>query len=205
LPIFAKMIKLKQRVQEMVKLSSSLLIAPALIVAVGSYYYSYDLMNLLYNKNINDSASVFGILMCCFVAVSTTYIFGTLLTANGNLKQLNTMAFCGMIINFILNLVLIPKYQALGAAISSLVTQLFTAIMQIIIAVRVFDMKRDNSFVIKLIVFFIGILIIAFLSKLISNWWLLNFVLMTILAFVWAFITKLISIKSIYSIVKSDE
>ncbi len=205
LPIFARMIKLKQRVEDMVKLSASLLLAPALIVAIGSYFYSNDLMNLMYVKNIENSAVVFGILMSCFVAVSTTYIFGTLLTANGNLKQLNFMALIGMIINLSLNLILIPKYHAIGAAISSLITQFVTAFFQVFIAVKVFKMKTDYSFVIKFLVFTVGVFLIAVSSKFISNSWLINFVLMTIMAFSWAFVTRLISIKSIYTIIKSDE
>jgi hypothetical protein len=38
--------------------------------------------------------------MTGFVGISTTYIFGTLLTANGSLKQLNIMALAGMIIKY---------------------------------------------------------------------------------------------------------
>ena len=205
LPIFARMIKLKQRVEDMVKLSASLLLAPALIVAIGSYFYSGDLMNLMYVKNIENSAVVFGILMSCFVAVSTTYIFGTLLTANGNLKYLNFMALIGMVINLTLNIILIPKYQATGAAISSLITQVLTALFQVFIAVKVFKMKTDYAFVIKFAVFTLGVFLIAVFSKYISSSWMINFVLMTIAAFIWAFVTRLISIKSIYMIVKSDE
>ena len=205
LPIFARMIKLKQRVEDMVKLSASLLLAPALIVAIGSYFYSGDLMNLMYVKNIENSAVVFGILMSCFVAVSTTYIFGTLLTANGNLKHLNFMALIGMLINLTLNLILIPKYQATGAAISSLITQVLTASFQVFIAVKVFKMKTDYAFVIKFAVFTLGVFFIAVFSKYVSNSWMINFALMTITAFIWAFVTRLISIKSIYMIIKSDE
>ena len=86
LPIFAKMIKLKQNVEEMVRLSFSLLVVPAIVVAVCCFFFSYEIMDLLnYGNHVQESSDVFKILMCCFVPVSMSYIFRTLLTANGSL------------------------------------------------------------------------------------------------------------------------
>ena len=44
--------------------------------------------------------------------------FGTLLTANGSLRNLNLTAFGGMILNISLNLYLIPQFKASGAALA---------------------------------------------------------------------------------------
>ena len=44
-PIFSKMIKRKESVEEMVKLSFTLIITVSIIVAVGSYFYSHELMD----------------------------------------------------------------------------------------------------------------------------------------------------------------
>src|SRR5262249_21746468 len=124
LPMFSRMIKLRERVDELVGLAFSLLVIPALIVSICCSFYAKDIMIFLYHKeDIEASAAVFKILMNCFVAISSTYIFGTLLTANGNLKQLNLMASTGMVINFAINLFLIPRMESIGAATSSLVTQ----------------------------------------------------------------------------------
>jgi len=144
LPIFSRMIKLRHSVEGMVRLSFSLLVIPAIAIAICCSFFSYELMNLLYKgNNINESSHVFRILMCCFVPISSTYIFGTLLTANGNLKQLNIMASMGMAINIILNVILIPKYQAAGAAISSISTQLLMALTQIIMTQRIFRFRKN--------------------------------------------------------------
>jgi O-antigen/teichoic acid export membrane protein len=108
LPIFARMIKLRQNVEEIVRLSFSLLVIPAFVVVICCNFFSYELMNLLYSgDHIQESSDVFKILMCCFVPISSTYIFGTLLTANGNLRQLNFMASFGMAVNIIMNFILI--------------------------------------------------------------------------------------------------
>jgi O-antigen/teichoic acid export membrane protein len=59
-------------------------------------------------------------------------IYGTLLTANGQLKVLNWISVIGILINLSVNIVLIPKYGAAGAAIAVLFTQSITALAQLI-------------------------------------------------------------------------
>jgi O-antigen/teichoic acid export membrane protein len=68
--------------------------------------------------------------------MSFTYIFGTLLTANGNMKLLNITAIAGIVVNVCLNLILIPQMEAQGAAIASLSTQSVVSSIQIIIVFR---------------------------------------------------------------------
>ena len=48
------------------------------------------------------------------------------------------MAACGMVLNIGLNIILIPKYNVLGAAVASMITQLATGISQLIIAKNLF-------------------------------------------------------------------
>jgi O-antigen/teichoic acid export membrane protein len=59
-------------------------------------------------------------------------IYGTLLTASGQLKVLNWISVIGILINLSVNVVLIPKYGAAGAAIAVLFTQSITALAQLI-------------------------------------------------------------------------
>lgn len=206
LPIFAKMIKLKENVEEIVQLSVSLLVVPALIIAICSYFFSYEMMELLYSgDHITESAQVFSILMCCFVPISSTYIFGTLLTANGNLRQLNIMASTGMVFNIGLNFILIPRYHATGAAISSISTQIFTALAQVFMAQKAFQFRKNYRLIILLIVFvFFSITMTSFIHSL-NLFWMTKFVLATGVCFAFTFITQLINPKNLYRIVKYGE
>ena len=138
LPMFSHMIKHREPLEDLVELATSFIAIPAIIVITFSVFFSRELMGLLYHANVNESAQVFGIIMSCFLAISSVYIFGTLLTANGNLKQLNYVACAGMVLNMALNFYLIPKYKALGAALASLLTQYILAAAQIWLAHRVF-------------------------------------------------------------------
>ena len=140
--------------------------------------------------------------MCCFVAISLTYIFGTLLTANGNLLQLNIMAASGMIFNLSLNLFLIPSFQAQGAAISSLITQFGTALLQIYLVQRLFKFKINTRLILQLVIFIPGVILFAFISKWIIPNWILGLLLMGGASVGLAFMTGLLHIKSIFRILK---
>lgn len=141
LPMFSHMIKHKKPIEELTELSFSFIAVPAIIVMACGVFYSEELMGLLYHAHIKESAKVFRLIINSFLAISSVYIFGTLLTANGNLKQLNIVALSGMLLNILMNLILIPRYQATGAAIASLLTQFLTAGSQIMLAHYIFKFK----------------------------------------------------------------
>ena len=202
LPMFSRMLRFKESVEDLVKLSFTILITPAIIITTACIFYSYDIMDLLYAEHVQESSEVFSILMCCFVAISLTYIFGTLLTANGNLLQLNIMAASGMIFNLSLNLFLIPSFQAQGAAISSLITQFGTALLQIYLVQRLFKFKINTRLILQLVIFIPGVILFAFISKWIIPNWILGLLLMGGASVGLAFMTGLLHIKSIFRILK---
>ncbi len=203
LPIFAKMIKLKEHVGQMVKLAYTLLIVPAIIIAVSSIYYNTEIMELLYTSNTEDSSEILGILMTGFTGIATTYIFGTLLTANGSIKQLNIMAFCGMVLNIVLNLILIPRFQAYGSAYASLSTQIFTGATQLILALVIFKLKPKINYIIQLLVFVGAVVVLATLSKEIQSW-LTGYLLLIGGSVLMAMLLKLLNLRDLYKIIRYE-
>lgn len=161
LPMFSHMIKKQQNIQPLTNLAFKLLMIPALTLAAIGLYFSNDIMNLLYHEHGALSAPVFTMLMFSFVCISTSYIFGTLLTANGSLQKLNLTALSGMILNISLNLFLIPLYKASGAAFAGLITQIIMALAQIILAVKILNWKPDWKLISRLLLFFTLIALIA--------------------------------------------
>jgi O-antigen/teichoic acid export membrane protein len=168
LPIFARMIKLKHHMEDLVRLSFSILFILSASAAIFSVNFNVEIMALLYQNHVEDSAQVFSLLMCCFVFVSTTYVFGTLLTANGNLKVLNYMAATGMLLNILLNIALIPHYKAMGSALSSLITQGVTAVFQVLFAQKLFKFKVNFPFM--------GALLVFFVAAELTTWWAKNYI-----------------------------
>lgn len=141
LPIFAKMHKQKMNIQPIVSTSFNLLIFFSLTSVVCLTIYAKDILSMLYHEHINESVSVFLYLIPAIIPISLSYIFGTLLTAAGNMKALNIIAATGILINIILNFILIPHLGAKGSAITSLITQSAVSICQIIAAFRILKLN----------------------------------------------------------------
>jgi O-antigen/teichoic acid export membrane protein len=157
-------------------------------------------MNLLYHHNDNFSIFVFRVLIIGLFATSTTYIYGTLLTANGNLKELNKMAFITMLINIGLNLLLIPHFQALGSAFSSITAQLFAAFFQIYLSIKIFHFQINKKFLFQLaLLLFIAAIIV---SHFIPNW-LVGAVIIGIICAIIILLSRAIDIKMFLSVIRS--
>ena len=136
LPLFSKMIKEKENVQPIVRTAFSFLYVFAIGATVVLVCYREPILAWLYNDHVAASASVFALLIPCIIPIAFTYVFGTLLTANGSLKKLNITAMAGIIVNILINIILIPRFQARGAAVTSLCTQSVVSLLQFFIAIR---------------------------------------------------------------------
>lgn len=216
LPFFAKLIKdskllptdfvgeKNKNIKDIIKISFHLLLVLSMGFVLVSFLYSNELMTLLYNKNIEESAEVYRILCFCFIPVSTTYIFGTLLTANGSMKKLNIVAACGMVMNIVLNIILVPKYQQNGSAVSSLVSQVVTAILQVWIAIRIFNISFNAKYVTKIISFVLCITLMSYLVYNVELMWGYRIVITLTVIIILAFVFKVFSIKDITTFVTTS-
>ena len=206
LPIFSKLIKNQQPINEMLQLSYRLIFIPALIFVTVCIVYGHDIIKVLYPQQDHYySGQVFIYLIPGFIAVSTTYIYGTLLTANGNLRNLNILAFSSMLLNIILNLILIPYYKAQGSAISSLVTQFVMAFGQILLVNKYFRLKVSYTYIVQIILFISSLILTTWLITSIISQWFVGFLLICGLGFIYAFLIKLINIKSLYQLVRNRD
>lgn len=204
LPIFARMIKQKEDIGPMVQFSFLLLFVPAIIISLSSGFYDHEIMILLNYSNSQLSADVFRLLMLSFPGIAVTYIFGTLLTANGSIRQLNQMALTGMALNIGLNLFLIPEIQALGSAWASLATQTFTALAQTLIAVRLLKLKISYRLTGKLILFVGFVFLSGYFSRQIGHW-MWGYLLMISTSVLFAFLTRLINLKALTEIIQNKQ
>ncbi len=201
LPLFARLIKKGPGLENLVRLSFSILFVSSVILATGSAFYRVELMDLMYENYVQESASVFAVLMGCFVAISTTYVFGTLLTANGSLKMLNLAAALGMLLNIVMNLILIPAYGALGSAWASLITQVSMAIVQVILAQMIFRFRVNLRYLVSLVVFVIVVVLLNLISTSLGLFWVKSFLLMAALSVLTAMGLKLLDIGNFIRIV----
>ncbi len=115
---------------------------PMMLFAVGvsvvCNLWAEPIMQLLYHGNFAPYVPVFRVVIFGIVPISITYIFGTLLTAGGHLRQLNLFAATTLVLNVVVNLLLIPRFGATGSAWASLTAQSFMALAQLLLALRLF-------------------------------------------------------------------
>lgn len=174
LPVFAKLVNNShQELTDTTRWVFSLMMVFAIAAAVTLSSMADPLMSLLYNEHEVSSASVFRILIYGIVPIGTTYVFGTLLTAAGRLKELNLLACGALLAGVVVNLLLIPRYGALGAACASLTAQGLMAVAQVIVAVRLFHLRIMPSYILKMVLFTLWIIMVNWLLPPMQWWWTL--------------------------------
>jgi O-antigen/teichoic acid export membrane protein len=203
LPMFSRMIRLQQNVNDLLRTSLPLLLVAGITVAVSCNFYSHEIIDMLYHTPASNSPEIFGILMVGFFFVSAGYIYGPLLTANNNLRQLNILAVSTVVINISFNLILIPRYYALGAAISSLISQSFYASSQMILSHRLLKIPVNADIWLKLGLFFVINLLSGYLTTFIPGW-IPGFLILLGICLGGSFLLGLIRPSEIITILRED-
>ena len=142
LPVFSRLCRenTSRQLSDSIRLVFWPLILFATLCAVGCSLLALPLMDLLFPGRGMLYAPVFRVVIFGFIPISFTYIFGTLLTAGGYLRQLNLFALITLALNVVVNLLLIPRLGAVGSAWASLTAQTFMALAQFILAIRLFHL-----------------------------------------------------------------
>lgn len=217
LPLFAKMISKKQDVEHLTRLSFSILISGVLIIAMSVSAYSEQIMTMLYtrmpdetllhfNSRIGQSATIFSVLMFSFVAISSNYVFGTLLTANNNMRLLNLVALGGVVINLGLNFILIPKFQSIGSAYAGMLAQMFTAVAQLFIVRHIFRFRVNYSLIFRFICLALFMVAMIVLLKNYGDFdWEISLLALVFSGLLASVALKLLSIKEFASIMKTNQ
>ena len=146
LPLFSKRLASRDDNSEVIWMSFRVVLWVSLGAAMGAWFYGEPLINwlyhgqmqsggtltvngvdvpqaMVYSGEILNAAMIFKVLMLAFVPMSLVHVFGTYVTATGNMKWLATLAFVCVGVNVVFNFFEIPKVGALGAATGCLITQ----------------------------------------------------------------------------------
>ena len=153
LPMFARSIKQGESIELLLGFSFRLIWAGAITAAFSTYFFQEEIMTLLYTGANGYWGEVMGYLLFTFVAVSGTYIWGSLLTANGSLREMNILLVLGVLANVLLNLWLIPTHKALGAAMATVITQFLTLFAQMLLAKKIFQLPLRATYTLQVLLF----------------------------------------------------
>jgi O-antigen/teichoic acid export membrane protein len=201
LPMYGRMIANKQDIQPIVKLCTNLLLPVSFVVAVVCIFFSNDIMLLLYKGaqgGSHNHAVVFSWLMASFPGWCLMYIYCTLLTANGNLKLLNYIAFGGVVFNLGLNALLIPKMEATGGAITSFFTQTLLALVFVLFSVKRLKLPANGRRILSLLGYLCFALALTWLvSTYLPAHWILKSVVIFAIALPGLFLFRFVSVGAI--------
>ncbi|NND93631.1 MAG: oligosaccharide flippase family protein [Flavobacteriales bacterium] len=205
LPMFSRMIKKREEIQSLVRLADQLMLIPATILSIGAAFFGSEIMEVLYEEGIQRSAEVFTILILSLIPIGASYIYGTLITAKGDLKTLNVIAASGLVINVIGNSWMIPEYGIYGAAIVTLCTQSIVCFSQVIVAHRMFNMSISAWVIIKILLMAILLPTLAWsVAESLQNW-TLELIIFFVVSFLLASALGLFSIRKIGAVLQLRE
>lgn len=130
-PKLSRRFKLKQfrRLKANLKQASFYSIAVTIPLAYIIFKYSEEIILFLYSENAYKSVYIFKVLIWLIIFRFQTYLIGYFLDAVKMEKDRALIVTYTAILNLILNLILIPQYQSIGAAISVFISDFILLIM----------------------------------------------------------------------------
>ncbi len=203
LPMFSVMLGRKEKVSDLTRLSFNLLFTVLLGVSLVAYFNAGNIMGALYLVDDPSLIPVFKLLIASSVGFGTTFVFGTLLTAAGELRLLNTIALSGFVLNIIMNFILIPGYGAEGAAVATLLTQLLTAIAQMAFSFQRLKLKFPEVYVWRITGFVAIAFSGVFAMQFVQLPFIINMVLSLALVLLFSVLMKLFNYQAAIELLKS--
>ncbi len=204
LPIFSRLLKEKESVSSIMTNAFNLLISAGLLMVVLSIGTREELFSALYVDANQMTFDSWIFLSISFLPMCFTLVFGTLLTANGSLRQLNIMAVIALSINILLNILLIPVLGAKGAAITTLTAQTVFGVLQWILVRYRMNERLQKAAWLKLAS--LGIVLGTMLVlRYVVEWNIIYWIATLFLVwFVWTFSLRIIDVRAVLSLLKKS-
>lgn len=204
LPLFGRMLSQRQNVQPIVRQALNMLIPASFLLVVACASYRTEIMHKLYPTAQAYDGWVFAWLMGTFPAYCIMYVYSTLLTANGNLKLLNKMAIVGVLVNILLNLYLIPHYQALGAAVVAFITQAILSVASIIFTKKIIGLPVNIRWALSHFGYLGICAVIAFAVKFLLVSWVVQLSILGVAGLALLFTFRFVSVSSLQLLVNKQ-
>ncbi|MCK4981766.1 MAG: flippase [Victivallaceae bacterium] len=117
-----------------------MLLTLPVFILVG-VYFSSDIISLLFDEKYIAAAPAVTILWSGMVFFSIASFNISALNSGGNQKNVAYMVLSCVVVNFVLNVILIPQFNYIGAALATAITYIIMALASIIILIMAFNKK----------------------------------------------------------------
>ncbi len=200
LPMFSRLLSEEGKVYPLLSSALGLIFSFATIATGIAIVFAPELLDMIYLDIGQENTEVFRLLMLSFWFMSIAYIYGSLITASGDLKIFNVILLLGIVCNWALNLWLIPKEKAVGAALATVITQGAVCIGQVVLATNRHKLSHQANLILKLISFMgITFAFMYLANGIVSLPWYVECVLLTGILLVISFLLGLFRLKWIGS------
>lgn len=159
-----------KKMKEYIQASFKYVITIALPIVFGVLATANIFVPLFLGSNYHKSIYVVSVLVFIVLFIGFTNIIGCqyLLPCKKN-KEYTISVIVGAVINFTLNMILIPRYQCIGAAIATALAEFSVLIAQILLLNKELDFKPVIKYFIKTLLFtlimFVPILLVSYIIK----------------------------------------
>lgn len=168
--LFQKLKNKKENEKEIVLMSEVLTIFYAFL-AMGMSLFGPEIFKIIVDKAYFEGWKVIPLLSFAFVFNGIYYFFVNPLFYNKKgVKFIAIGTFTGAILNSILNVILIPKFDIIGAATASLVSMMISCILVYFISIKIEPIKFNIFKLFSIAFIFLGISMLAFLLESLSFW-----------------------------------
>lgn len=117
----------------------------AIPAATGLFVFAPWIMTLMFGGAFIPGIFTLRLLSCLIIIFTLASIFGHVgLIIYGKEKYLLVAAVFGAVINFFLNMVLIPKYMHQGAAVASLISECLITFLLVVVSMKCCKVKLLN-------------------------------------------------------------
>jgi len=136
LPYIANRWPNKNAINPLIRMCQHVLMLSSLCIAIVVAHWSNDVNTILYHGRDTSAGNVIAVLLFTLPALGMVHIYGTLLTATGNIKIFMLISAIFALLNSTLNILLIPKFGIIAPMWLAVITQTLFAIAICIVAVK---------------------------------------------------------------------
>ncbi len=204
-PMFSRLLHEGRSTESLLRLSMRIIWAASVCLAAVCTGYREPIMRGLYANGSAYSGDILGVLMLSFLAMSGGYVFGALLGAAGRMRSMNLVAGAGILANILLNLILIPRFMALGAALATFLTQSLVWFGQMLLARAAPGVGLGGGLAARMLIY----VLLAFTSVwligpfLPATWWIKSVFGIGLCLF-WAFVLNFLRLGEFWALLRES-
>ncbi len=114
------------------------------------YIWADEVILLLFSDNYSGAIICFKILVWVFLTGSINALLETMLIVVDKQREIMFASFLGLVINIILDIVLIPKYHAVGASYATMASYLFVMLLMLFYLTAILHKRSIFAIVVKI-------------------------------------------------------